>query len=137
MTADKHDFIADLTSDDVERSKLRALGVETAEHLLAQIEAAREPFEQYFGPGRAKALVERLNVLLGDRVHRAPSEAHYSFGVPMDRQPPDRLPPAPIDLERRDSLFRRIQKLKQSRAAEAEIREAEAELDRLLDSPDR
>lgn len=61
------DFLDSLTVTEDERSKLRALGVQTPLGLLSMRKASTRAFDEHFGgPARAQFIAEQLKNLLTD-----------------------------------------------------------------------
>ena len=126
-------FIDQLAANPGEAQKLRELGTDSPEHLLGQIQAAPEAFDRYLGPERAKALVLKLRQLVppDSPALKGPGPPPGRLGVPLT-PPPDKLPPPPYDIKKRDALYQHIQDLKARGAPQPEIQAAEDELDRLF-----
>ena len=120
-------FLSALPITPDETEKLRGLGIDSPQHLLAMINAAPETFTRFFGAEATGRLKEALRKIVPadastDRV--APPGA---LGVPLDTPPLEVT--SKVDLARRDALFDRLQQLKAGRASPREIEDAERALD--------
>lgn len=129
-------YISALNVGPDEAAKLRGLGADTPQQLLAQIKAAPAAFARYLGAETAQRIEQRLRQIVPLDQPTEPVFQPGQLGVPLDRSPPDQPLPT-VDLVRRDELFDLIQRLKVSRAPSQQIAAAEEELDALFEHSQR
>lgn len=122
------DFIERLALPPGDRAKLRSLGTDRPEQLLAQIYAAPEAFERFMGHDTTRAVERSLRAMVPDAVAVAPMRPSGVLGVPLGPAP-GRLGASEGDLHRRDALFAEIESLKAAKAPPARIAAAEHALD--------
>jgi hypothetical protein len=120
-------FLSALPITPVETEKLRSLGVDSPQHLLAMINAAPDAFARFFGAEATGRLAEALRKVVPADVPTDHVEPPGALGVPLGT-PPQELT-SPVDTARRDALFDRLQQLKASHASPGEIEDAERALD--------
>jgi hypothetical protein len=117
-----------------EEAKLRSLGADTPEQLLAQIEAAPAAFARCLGSDTAPRIKRRLRAMISSGTRTAPIAAPGPHGVPLAVGPDAPAPPR-VDLEKRDALFAQLQQLKARDATAEYLRAVEQARDDLLDPP--
>jgi hypothetical protein len=125
-------YISALPIGAEEASKLRGLGAESAEQLLAQIRAAPDAFVRYLGPEAAQRIVRALQSMVPPDQATEPVSPPGHLGVPLT-SPPLELGRPRFDLARRDELFNLIQRLKAEHAPLRQIEAAERALEELFE----
>ena len=101
-------------------AKLRSLGTDTPEQLLAQIYAAPDAFERFMGHDTTRVVERSLRAMAPDTVK--------VLGVPLGPVPTHLAAPEG-DLHRRDALFAEVERLKAAKAPRGRIAAAEHALD--------
>jgi hypothetical protein len=124
-------FLSALPIKPEEAEKLRGLGVDSPEHLLALINAAPDAFVHFFGTEPTGRLEKALREIVPPDVSTDRASPPGVLGVPLDT-PPKELAAKGLDLARRDALFNRLQRLKANRASPGEIEDAEQALDQFF-----
>lgn len=125
-------FISALHIGPQEAAKVRALGADTPQQLLAQIKAAPDAFTRYLGPESAQRIERALREMVPKDQSTDPIAPPGPLGVPLG-PPPAKLPASKIDRERRDELFDRIQRLKAEHAPRHQVEAAERDLEELFE----
>lgn len=125
-------FVSALHIDPEDAEKIRELGADTPEQLLAQIRAAPEAFARYLGAAPAKRVERALRDMVSSDEPTAPISPPGHLGVPLST-PPKNLPTPKFDLARRDELFDQIQRLKATDAPAQQIEAAERALEELFE----
>ena len=126
-------FISALHIDPEDAEKIRELGVDTPEQLLAQIMAAPEAFARYLGAAPAKRVEQALRDMVSSDEPTDPVSPPGHLGVPLSAPPPVDLPTPKFDIGRRDELFDQIQRLKAAHAPAQQIEAAERALEELFE----
>src|ERR1700693_3937314 len=85
-------FLEDVSPSPAEVAKLRSLGADTPQALLAQIEAGREAFDKYVGPKQAQFIVKRLKEIVGSTESLVRPAVFGHLGVPL-HAPQSEKPP--------------------------------------------
>lgn len=115
-----------------ETAKLRQLGADTPQQLLAQIEAGWAAFVRYVGMETAQRVERALREMVTPDHPTHPVVGPGQLGVPLEAGPTD-IPAPKVDLARRNELFDLIQRLKAERAPIQQVESAERELDALFE----
>jgi hypothetical protein len=121
-------FIEHLGVPPSDVAKLRSLGTDTPEQLLAQIYAAPDAFERFMGHDATLAVERSLRAMVPDPVSVAPMRPSGVLGVPLGPAP-THLAALEDDLRQRDALFADVERLKAAKAPSARIAAAEHALD--------
>jgi hypothetical protein len=129
-------YLSALTINPEEADKLRGLGIDSPEQLLAQIRAAPEAFSRYLGADAARRIEQALRAMVPPSQSTDPVSPPGPLGVLLGPAP-SKLPASKIDLERRDELFERIKRLKVEHAHSRELEAAERALEELLEGSQR
>ena len=109
-------------------AKLRSLGTDTPEQLLAQIYAAPDAFERFMGHDTTRVVERSLRAMVPDTVKVVPMRPSRVLGVPLGPAPTHLAAPED-DLHRRDALFAEVERLKAAKAPRGRIAAAEHALD--------
>lgn len=109
-------------------AKLKSLGTDTPEQLLAQIYAAPDAFERFMGHDTTVVVERSLRAMVPDSVSVAPIRPSGVLGVPLGAAP-GRLAAPEDDLRQRDALFAEVERLKAAKAPHGRIAAAEHALD--------
>jgi hypothetical protein len=131
-------YLEDLSLSVTEKDKIAKLGASSAAALLAMIQAAPQDLERYLGAQRCLEIVIALRKLIDDSdraVLDTPVKEFYSTGAIIDRKAPKIQRPR-YNIAERDSLFKKIQELREqndsSPAMRLTIDELEQELNKML-----
>jgi hypothetical protein len=124
-------YISALQIGPEEAAKLRALGADTPQQLLAQIRAAPAAFTRYLGTETARRIERALSAMVPSDEPTEPIPPPGQLGVPLGPAPSN-VADSKVDLARRDELFNRIQRLKAEHAPAHQVEAAERALDDLF-----
>jgi hypothetical protein len=130
--SERPSYISALPIRGGEAEKLRGLGADTPQQLLAQISAAPDAFARYLGPEAAQRIERALRAMLPVGQPTEPISPPGPLGVPLGPGPRG-LPKPAVDLARRDELFNQIQRLKANHAPTHQIEAAERALENLFE----
>lgn len=126
-------FLDDLDLSPELRRSLLALGATSPEALLGLIEAGRRSFEAHFGGQITQQIEEKLRRLAGTSIMQPQTfKATQALGARLEKAPSRPLDPA-YDIEERDRLFAEMEALRHTPGRQAEVRELEERLRRLLE----
>jgi hypothetical protein len=131
MAYPRPDYLSDLPLRVDEVEKLRGLGAESPQQLLAQIRAAPDAFARFLGAEAARRIERALRAIVLDQPTE-PVSPPGPLGVPLGPGPQG-LPEPKMDLARRDELFDLIQRLKAGHAPAHQIEAAERALEELFE----
>jgi len=125
-------FLDDLPLSSDQRAKLRSLGAESPFALLGTIMASGKAFADFFGEPATKSLIAQLNSRLTSDQKAALETPvpQFSMGAVIDQ--PARYQPPPMDLDRREALLQKIERLRSDkdgqRRHQSEIEHLEREI---------